>query len=74
MKPTLTPNGATLMWLEAGDTLQDNDVSEDNRRILVAQSYPTLISPPPRMSTGRVLTAEDIMLFRPRRYLPKEET
>lgn len=73
MKPTTTPNGATLMWLEAGDILQDNDVSEDNRRALVARSYPTLISPPPRMSTGRVLTTEDIMLFRPRRYIPLAE-
>lgn len=72
MKPTTTPNGATLSYHEVGDTLQDNDVYETMSGAFVVGDPKS----PARgmMPVGRVMNGIVAEAYRPRRYLPKEES
>lgn len=73
MKPTTTPNGATLMWLEAGDTLAQNDVYDDNGLEGVVTDSPWPTGFRHRMRPGVAMRDHEIALFRPRRYIPLAE-
>jgi len=69
MKPTTTPGGAQLIWLEAGDTLQNGDIYEDTLGAHVVQStYPSSMEP------GQILDFSVVGYTRPRRYIPLSPT
>lgn len=68
MKPTTTPNGATLMWLEEGDTLAANDLYETSR------IQPWIVGASDSfLQVGETLTEARAQAYRPRRYIPLPE-
>lgn len=75
MKTTTTPGGATLVWLEAGDTLQRNDVCEiqDCDRPYVVRNETEDGDLDTFLDIGHVLTAEQVAVLKPRRYIPATE-
>ena len=62
MKPTTTPGGAQLIWLELGDALLVTDIAEspDGKQCIVWRD-------------GDIVT-ERHLPFRPRRYIPLSPT